>query len=365
MSIDALLRPFSTLKLTLKNRLVMAPMTRQFSPDGVPGANVADYYRRRAEGDVGLIITEGTTVGHKAASFDPSIPNFYTDAALTGWAEVVKAVHAEGGKIAPQLWHVGCARKPGSGPFPDYPSATPSGFALPGKKVGEPLSTAEIDDIVKAFGEAGGNAKKLGFDALEIHGAHGYMIDDFLWQGLNTRDDKFGGSRAKRSQFAVEIVQAIRQEVGEDFPIIFRFSQWKQQDYDAGLATTPDELMEVLAPISDAGVDIFHCSQRRFWEPEFEGSTLNLAGWTRKLLDKPTITVGSVSLNEEFITTFMGGEAGSADIGELLQRMQADEFDLVAVGRALIANPDWLKQVQKGDVSSLKTYDKSLLAALA
>lgn len=365
MSIDALLRPFSTPKLTLKNRLVMAPMTRQFSPNGVPGANVAEYYRRRAEGDVGLIITEGTTVGHKAASFDASIPNFHTDEALAGWAEVVKAVHAQGGKIAPQLWHVGCARKPGSGPYPDYPSATPSGFALPGKQVGEPLSTGEIDEIVKAFADAGRNAKTLGFDALEIHGAHGYMIDDFLWEGLNTRDDKYGGSRAKRSQFAVEIVQAIRAEVGEDFPIIFRFSQWKQQDYDARLATTPDELMEVLAPISDAGVDIFHCSQRRFWEPEFEGSTLNLAGWTRKLLDKPTITVGSVSLNEEFITTFMGGEAGSADIGELLQRMEADEFDLVAVGRALIANPDWLKRVQQGDVSTLKTYDKSLLAALA
>ncbi len=365
MSIDALLRPFTTPKLSLKNRLLMAPMTRQFSPDGVPGANVVDYYRRRAEGDVGLIITEGTTVGHKASSFDSSIPNFYTDEALAGWADVVKAVHAAGGKIAPQLWHVGCARKPGSGPFPDYPSATPSGYALPGKKVGEPLTTTEIDEIVKAFGEAGRNAKTLGFDALEIHGAHGYMIDDFLWEGLNTRDDKYGGSRAKRSQFAVEIVQAIREHVGEDFPIIFRFSQWKQQNYDARLATTPDELMEVLAPISDAGVDIFHCSQRRFWEPEFDGSELNLAGWTRKLLNKPTITVGSVSLNEEFITTFMGGEAGSADIGELLQRLEADEFDLVAVGRALIANPDWLKQVQQGDVSALKTYDKSLLAALA
>lgn len=365
MSIDALLRPFTTPKLTLKNRLVMAPMTRQFSPDGVPGPNVAEYYRRRAEGGVGLIITEGTTVNHKAASFDAAIPNFHSKEALAGWAEVVKAVHAEGGKIAPQLWHVGCARKPGTGPFPDYPSATPSGYALPGKKTGEPLSIKEIADIVQAFAEAAANAKAIGFDAVEIHGAHGYLVDDFLWEGLNQRDDKYGGSRSKRSQFAVEIVKAIRERVGEDYPIIFRFSQWKQQNYDARLATTPEELLEVLAPISEAGVDIFHCSQRRFWEPEFEGSSLNLAGWTKKLLNKPAITVGSVSLNEEFITTFVGGEAGSADIGELLQRMEADEFELVAVGRALIANPDWLKQVQKGDVSNIKTYDKSLLTALA
>ena len=140
MTIDALLQPFSSPKLQLKNRVLMAPMTRQFSPDGVPGDNVVDYYRRRAEGDVALIITEGTTVNHKAASFDSKIPNFHTPEALAGWKKVVDAVHKAGGKIAPQLWHVGCARKPGTGPFPDYPSATPSGLALPGKLVGEPLS---------------------------------------------------------------------------------------------------------------------------------------------------------------------------------------------------------------------------------
>lgn len=364
MTIDALLKPFNSPKLRLKNRVLMAPMTRQFSPDGVPGANVVDYYRRRAQGDVGLIITEGTTVGHKAASFDSKIPNFHTPEALAGWKKVVEAVHAAGGKIAPQLWHIGCARKPGTGPHPDYPSATPSGMALPGKMTGEPLSVEEIGEIVKAFAEAARNAKEIGFDAIEIHGAHGYMVDNFLWEGLNQRDDKYGGSRAKRSQFAVEIVQSIRAAVGEDFPIIFRFSQWKQQDYNARLATTPEELLEVLKPISDAGVDIFHCSTRRFWEPEFAGSDLNLAGWTKKLLNKPTITVGSVSLSEEFITTFVGGEATSADISELLRRLEKNEFDLVAVGRALIANPDWVKLVQAGTTDALRTYDKSILAEL-
>ena len=364
MTIEALLKPFNSPKLQLKNRVLMAPMTRQFSPDGVPGANVVDYYRRRAEGDVGLIITEGTTVGHKAASFDSKIPNFHAEEALAGWKKVVEAVHAVGGKIAPQLWHVGCARKPGTGPFPDYPSATPSGLVLPGKLVGEALSVEEIGEIVQAFATAARNAKEIGFDAIEIHGAHGYLVDNFLWESLNQRDDKYGGSRAKRSQFAVEIVQAIRAEVGEEFPIIFRFSQWKQQDYNARLATTPEELLEVLAPISDAGVDIFHCSTRRFWEPEFEGSDLNLAGWTKKLLNKPTITVGSVSLNEEFITTFMGGEAASADVSELLSRLEKNEFDLVAVGRALIANPDWVKLMQTGKTDALRTYDKSILAEL-
>lgn len=363
-AMDAMLKPFESPKLTLKNRLVMAPMTRQFSPGGVPNEKVVDYYRRRAEGDVGLIITEGTTVDHPAASFDVNIPNFHTDEALAGWKKVVDAVHAAGGKIAPQLWHVGCARKIGTGPNPDYPSATPSGYALPDKKVGEPLSEEEIESIVRAFAVAAGKAKAIGFDAVEVHGAHGYLVDDFLWEGLNHRADRYGGSPAGRSTFAADIVAAIRAEVGEDFPIIFRFSQWKQQDYTAKLANSPEELFDVLYPISEAGVDIFHCSTRRFWEPEFEGSDLNLAGWTKKLLGKPTITVGSVSLNEEFISTFQGGSAETADINDLLTRLAANEFDLVAVGRALIANPDWLKIMTTDSQETLKSYDKSLLAEL-
>ena len=363
-AMDAMLKPFESPKLTLKNRLVMAPMTRQFSPGGIPNQKVVDYYRRRAEGDVGLIITEGTTIGHPAASFDEKIPNFHSEEALAGWKKVVDAVHEAGGKIAPQLWHVGCARKPGTGPNPDYPTATPSGYALPDKKVGEPLTVEEVESIVRAFADAAEKAKAIGFDAVEIHGAHGYLVDDFLWEGLNHREDRYGGSLAGRSTFAADIVGAIRARVGEGFPIIFRFSQWKQQDYTAKLAQTPEELFDVLYPISEAGVDIFHCSTRRFWEPEFEGSDLNLAGWTKKLLGKPTITVGSVSLNEEFISTFQGGSAETADINDLLSRLASNEFDLVAVGRALIANPDWLKVMITGHQENLKSYDKSLLADL-
>lgn len=364
MSIDALLEPFFSPKLTLKNRVVMAPMTRQFSPNGVPGDDVVEYYRRRAQGDVALIITEGTTINHPAASFHTDIPNFHTDEALAGWQRVAEAVHAEGGKIAPQLWHVGSARRPGTGPFPEAMTATPSGYVAPDKQLFEPLIASEIDAIVKGFAEAAGHARRIGFDAVEIHGAHGYLVDNFLWDGLNRRQDAYGGSRAKRARFGAEIVQAVRSAVGEDFPIIFRFSQWKQQDYTARLASSPEQLLEVLMPLSEAGVDVFHCSTRRFWEPEFEGSDLNLAGWTRKLLNKPVITVGSVSLDEEFVTTFTRGQAAATDIGELLRRLEAEEFDLVAIGRALIANPDWVQLMREGRAEQLQTYEKSLLGSL-
>ncbi|MEQ8313637.1 MAG: NADH:flavin oxidoreductase [Gammaproteobacteria bacterium] len=363
MDTDPLFRPFDHPKLQIPNRIVMAPMTRQKSPGGVPDANVCDYYQKRAHGEVGLIITEGTTVPHKAASSAVEIPRFH-DEALEGWAKVVEAVHGAGGKIAPQLWHVGVIRKPGEGPHPDYPTVSPSGYLRPGKKVLEPLSNKEIDELIAAYTKAALNARELGFDALELHGAHGYLIDNFFWEGTNVRDDEFGGSLVRRTRFACSIVESIRAEIGDDFPVILRFSQWKQQDFDAKLAQSPDELEQFLTPLSNAGVDIFHCSTRRFWEPEFEDSGLNLAGWVKQITGKPTISVGSVGLTEEFIATYREGKAEVAGIDELLKRMQADEFDLIAVGRALIANPDWPQLVRAGEMDKIKTFSKDLLADL-
>lgn len=363
MNPDVLFKPFDHPKLKLPNRIVMAPMTRQFSPNGIPDENVEQYYRRRAEGGVGLIVTEGTTVPHKAASSAVQIPCFHGEA-LEGWERVVKSVHAAGGKIAPQLWHVGGIRKPGEGPHPDYPTATPSGLLGPGKKVLEPLTTDEIDELVAAYAQAAADAVRLGFDAIELHGAHGYLIDNFFWEGTNQRDDKYGGSLEKRTQFAVEILQAIRGEIGENFPLILRFSQWKQQDFESKLALNAAELEQFVSPLSDAGVDIFHCSTRRFWEPEFDGSSLNLAGWVKKITGKPTISVGSVGLSEEFVATYSGGTAEVAGIDELITRMEADEFDLIAVGRALLANPDWAMKIRNNELDSIKTFSKEQLTEL-
>jgi 2,4-dienoyl-CoA reductase-like NADH-dependent reductase (Old Yellow Enzyme family) len=364
---DSLFQPLELNKLTLPNRVVMAPMTRTYSPGNVPNEKVIEYYRRRAAGGVGLIITEGTCIDHKAAHGYPNVPSFHGEEALAGWKKVVDAVHAEGGKIAPQLWHVGAIRKPGVNPGGDTPGHSPSGMAVPGKVRGHAMSQEDIDEVVAAFAKAAVDAKRIGFDAVEIHGAHGYLIDQFFWDGTNQREDGYGGDLEARSRFALEIVSAVRAAVGPDFPIILRWSQWKQQDYSARLVETPEQLQAFLQPLSDAGVDIFHCSTRRFWEPEFEGSDLNLAGWTRKLIGKPVITVGSVGLNADFLpedgtADFRSAEPASLD--NLLQRMDANEFDLVAVGRALIANPDWSNQVRDGNFEQLKSYDKGLLAEL-
>lgn len=364
---NTLFQPFTLGNLQLNNRIVMAPMTRNFSPNNIPGEQTVDYYRRRAAGGVGLIVTEGTCIDHIAASGYPDVPYFHGEERLAGWKQVVDAVHAEGGKIAPQLWHCGGARKAGTPPEGDVPGYTPSGMNMPGKVTRHVMTQQDIDDVIQAFARGAADAKGLGFDAVELHGAHGYLIDQFFWEGTNQREDAYGGSLENRLRFAIEIIEAVRASVGPDFPIILRWSQWKQQDYSARLVETPEDLERFLTPLSEAGVDIFHCSQRRFWESEFEGSDLNLAGWTRKITGKPAITVGSVGLNADFIpvpgeATFREAEPASLD--ELVRRLDAEEFDLVAVGRALIANPDWAAKIEADQAEELQAFRKEDLFAL-
>jgi 2,4-dienoyl-CoA reductase-like NADH-dependent reductase (Old Yellow Enzyme family) len=362
---DALFRPFQLGNLTLPNRIVMAPMTRSKSPDGIPGPDVAAYYRRRAENEVGLIITEGTTVDHPVSSMDVNVPNFFGES-LPGWQRVVREVHAAGGRIMPQLWHVGSARNPkGNVRNPELQSASPSGLAKPGKRFGDPMEDADVRAVVRAFAAGARDARELGFDGVEVHGAHGYLIDQFFWEGLNERDDEWGGDLVGRTRLAAAIVEAIRAEAGHDFPLILRYSQWKQQDYDAKLARTPEELERFLRPLAAAGVDAFHCSQRRFWEPEFPGSDLNLAGWTKQLTGKAAITVGSVGLSGEFIAAFGGESSHAVGIDGLLDRLERDEFDLVAVGRALLVDPAWARKVHEGRFDELQPFSREALATLS
>lgn len=351
---NPLFEPFTLGHLTLPNRIVMAPMTRSFSPNGIPGPDVAAYYRRRAEGGVGLIMTEGTYPPHPAAGFDPRVPHFYGDEALAGWREVARGVHAAGGKIFPQLWHVGMVF---GGPY-----GTPPEGVTP---VGASMTQPQIDEAVDAYATAAASAKQLGFDGVELHGAHGYLIDQFFWDGTNQRTDKYGGDLVSRTRFAVEVIQEVRRRIGPEFPLCLRFSQWKLQDYDARLARTPSELEAFLTPLADAGVDLFHCSQRRFWQPEFGDSTLNLAGWTKKLTGKPTITVGSVTLGDEFVKSFRTDEtAAVTGIDELLERLARGEFDLVAIGRSLISNPTWPQKVRTDALNELLPFHRSALAEL-
>ncbi|GGK73609.1 NADH:flavin oxidoreductase [Streptomyces flaveus] len=363
---EILSRPVSLNGLTVPNRIVMAPMTRRFSPGGVPGEDVVGYYARRAAAGVGLIVTEGTYVGHESAGQSDDIPRFHGAEQLAGWAKVAEAVHAAGGTIVPQLWHIGMVRSAGEPPYADAPAVGPSGIRPDGTEgTGKAMTQADLDEVIAAFAEAAAAAERIGFDGVELHGAHGYLIDQFLWSGTNRRADEYGGDLVSRTKFAAEIVAAVRAAVSPSFPVIFRYSQWKQEAYHARLAESPSELEALLTPLASAGVDAFHASTRRYWHPEFDGSGLNLAGWTKKLTGKPAITVGSVGLNGDFIKAFVGEGAAVKGIDDLLDRLENEEFDLVAVGRALLQDPEWAAKVLDGRFGELGAYDPASLRTLS
>jgi 2,4-dienoyl-CoA reductase-like NADH-dependent reductase (Old Yellow Enzyme family) len=374
-----LFQPFAAGSLSLANRIVMAPMSRYFCPDEIPNAAMIAYYRRRAAAGVGLIISEATYVPHPSAHSYQNVPVFYGDASLAGWKQVIDAVHAEGGRMFPQLWHTGSFRQVGMHPDASVPgfdaSENLNAFEHTSHRT-KAMTESDIADVIAAYAAAAGSAAQLGFDGVEIHGAHGYLIDSFFWSETNRRDDRWGGDIGGRMRFGAEVVKAIRTAVGPHFPISFRWSQFKQQDYRAKLARTPEELELVLAPLVDAGVDIFHASARRYWEAAFKDvSPLTLAGWTKKVTGKPTIAVGSVGLGGVASTaktspthvdssTINFADAPLDGVDKVEDLLSAGEFDLIAVGRALLADHEWALKVKQGRLADRRAFSKELLRDL-
>jgi len=347
MSVEALFTPFACKSLRTTNRIAMASMARWSTPGGDPSP-LAEFYRRRVEGGTGLILTEGAIIDRPSAGNDPSSLRLF-GRALEAWPAVIAAVHGAGGAIAPQLWHCGATAKPGSTWAPPAPFESPSGLQARDMPCGVVMTERDIADTVAAYANAAASAKALGFDGIEIHAGHGYLIDQFLWDQTNLRRDVWGGgSLAARSRFALEVVKAVRATVGPDFALLMRISQWKSADLGARLVATPGELEAWLAPFVEAGVDVLSVSQLRHDEAGFDGSELSLAGWTKKVTGLPVIVAGGIGMSGDFIRTF-GGERGAPEpVDDVARRLEAGEFDLVAVGRGLLADPDWAQRVRDG-----------------
>ena len=357
-----LFEPYKLKNLEIRNRIVMAPMTRNQSPDGIPSDLVKEYYERRAKAEVGLIITEGIEVSHKASSAYPNVPRLDSKDAISGWIKVVDAIKKNDGAVIAQLWHCGGFRKIGMQPNPEVPGYTASGLVKPGKIVAHAMSIDDIKETIDAYASDAKICEEIGFDGVEIHGAHGYLIDNFLWEGTNIRDDNYGGSIEKRSRFVSEIIKAVRANVSDDFIVGLRFSQWKQHDFSAKLASSVEDLARVLEQPICSGLDYLHSSMRRFWEKEFEGSKENLAYWTKKISNIPTIGVGSVGLNNDFIDMTASAEVTSIDMA--IKDISDHKYDLVAVGRALLADHEWVTKMKDGRLNDIKPYTKEALINL-
>jgi 2,4-dienoyl-CoA reductase-like NADH-dependent reductase (Old Yellow Enzyme family)/thioredoxin reductase len=329
-----LFAPIKIKSMDLVNRVVMPPMgTNLGNPDGtVSEANLA-YIRRRARGGAGLIITEITSI-HPSGSAIPNELGAYDDRFIPGLKKIADAVHAAGSKVALQLHHAGreslylLREKKAIAPSP-IPSLV---FGLTPREI----TREEIQEIIAAFGAAAHRGMKAGFDAIEIHGAHGYLITQFLSALSNKRDDEYGGSFSNRSRFMIEVVQEVRKAVGEDFPISLRLSveECIQDGY------TFEDIRPILTHLVKAGADLLHASLGTHGSPggitsaPFEyppGFNVWRAKRLKEIVDLPVIAVG------RFTDPSLANEV-----------IARGEADLVAFGRQYLADPDFLIKAREG-----------------
>ena len=374
-AIDPLFEPFDLNAIRLANRIVMAPMTRGFARGGLPDERSIDYYARRAASGVGLIITEGIAPAAIGEQFD-GVPVFGQSSDLTIWKRIVDGVHQNGGKIIAQLWHAGIRRiqsqstdpaQPSLGPDVAYPELIPARAADPGRAMtGRAMSLTEVRQTIESFVVAAEACVDIGFDGVELHGAHGYLLDQFFWSVSNTRKDGYGGDLESRLRVGLEIVQGIKQRTPSNFAVGLRFSEWKLPDYyDATPFGDPAELAAFLQPFVTSGIDYFHASTRRFSKPAFS-SDQSLAGWTKQLTGKPTIAVGSVGMHlpTSGAEPLIEPAPLENNLDEVRRALNSEEFDLIAVGRALLADPDWVQKIKDGRAADCIPYGSDALKEL-
>jgi 2,4-dienoyl-CoA reductase-like NADH-dependent reductase (Old Yellow Enzyme family) len=243
---------------------------------------------------VGLILTEGVAIDRPAAYNDPASPHMF-GSALEGWRKVVGAVQGAGAKIIPQLWHCGAVPKKASDWTPPGEPESPSGFIAIGQPRGRAMTDADIAGILDAYGRAAEAASAVGFDGVEVHAGHGYLLDQFLWDRTNLRTDRWGGrTLAERARFPLEVVRVVRRATPADQPVIVRISNWKSADLAARMVETPDELEAWLGPFVDAGADILSVSALRYDAPLFDDSPLPFASWVKRVTDSPVMAAGGL-----------------------------------------------------------------------
>ena len=364
--ITPLLQPLQVRGLSLRNRFVMPGMQRYWCVDGAPDHRLREYYRRRVHGGTALVISESCAVDHPSATKNPRYARISPDT-REAWRECMAGVHEAGGAMFLQLWHQGAVNYGGDAETnPDFVALSPSGLSHPGESFGRAAKEDDLGTLKRAFVQGAVDAAEVGADGVEIHAAHGFLLDQFLWAGTNRRTDRYGGpSITDRARFVAEVTEEVRAATGPEFVISVRFSQWKESDYDARVVETPEELGQLVTMLRAAGADMFHVSTRRFWTPEWAGSDLGLAGWAKSFTDAPVIAVGSVGLDIDVMASLDGQEArptGASRIGELVRRFKRGDFDLVSVGRSQIGDPEWITKMtdhRVGDIRAFRAGDPS------
>ncbi len=351
---SSLFTPLRFAGLDLANRIVVAPMTRiSAGPKGVPTARMADYYARYVKGGFGLVITEGTYIDQRYSQGYRDQPGIADDDQTAGWQRVVQAVHGAGGRILLQLIHAGAliqhndygdeaiapsAVQPKGEQLDRYYGAGP--FSMP-----RAMTAEDIEETIRAYGDAAARAQRAGFDGIELHGANGYLPDQFLTDYTNQRDDAFGGTITGRVRFHAKIIEAMRAATGPDFCIGVRLSETKVNDFDYSWPGGTDDAEVIFPAVEKAGASYIHISAHIGIGPVFDsGSTLS--GLARHYTDLPVIACGKLEVPERAVDLIEAGEA-----------------DMVALGKAALADPDWPRKVQAGEPPL--SFDPGMIAPVA
>jgi 2,4-dienoyl-CoA reductase-like NADH-dependent reductase (Old Yellow Enzyme family)/thioredoxin reductase len=334
-----LFEPFSIGKMQIKNRIVLPPMGTGYSEEGgYVGQRLIDYYEARASGGTGLIIVEGTAPSLQCRG--PRQLTLGDDRYLPGWRELVKAVHKHGAKIAVQLHHAGMEIRDGN-----YVQVAPSPVIVPSRMVGisgkppHELTTDEIREIVQWFADATKRAREAGIDGAEIHGAHQYIVASFLSSATNMRQDSYGGSVENKARFLIEIIQAMREAVGPDYPIWPRLNA---EEYGFENGITLEETKQVVPMAVKAGAQAIHVSAYAAGSSvtkaplsDTPGLLVPLAEAVKKVTSVPVIAVGRLD----------------HEVGE--KALEEGKADAIAIGRRLIADPELPNKVAKGRLDDI------------
>ena len=333
-------RPGSIGKLRVKNRIVMPAMSTNFaSAEGEPTPRLISYYAARARGGVGMIIVENANVDYPTGSNGTVQLRIDHDRYIPGLYHLARAIKIEGGAAAIQINHAGgMAKESRTGRMPVGPS--PVSWS-PDRPTPRPLAREEIGPIIEAYASAALRAKRAGFDAVEIHGAHGYLIAQFLSPLTNNRTDEYGGTRENRWRFALDIVRRVREAVGPDYPLLFRISGDEYLPGGRGI----EETVELARALVEAGIDAIDVSAGTPANPEKqlepisypEAWRVHLAGAVKRGISAPVIGVGVLRRPET------------------VERILAEgQVDFVAIGRGLIADPSWPNKAARGAPNEIR-----------
>lgn len=335
---EKIFEPITIGKLALKNRLVVSAMVTQYAhADGTIGEQFIAYHEAKAKGGWGLVITEDYIITPQAGGYK-RLPGLYDDAQIASHRQLTQRVHAAGGKICAQIYHAGRetgAAITGVQPVAPSPIKDPTMPDTPHE-----LTLAEIKELVEAFGDCARRVQAAGFDAVEIHGAHGYLINQFVSAYSNKRTDEYGGTLANRARFALEVVQNVRAKVGSDFPIFYRMSA--VEGVPGGLSIEESKVVAML--LEEAGVDALHVSQGVYTTTQMilppsvmpKACYIDNAAEIKKVVSIPVIGVGRI--NDPYVAE---------------EVLRSGKADLVTMARASLADPQLPNKAQNGQCADI------------